>query len=107
MAKAAYESIDSSGSYLCGRSCCVIGPARDDINHAVHRICAPHGPCWSTDYLYSFDTVQVRIDGFPTDTASAGHIDRAPIDQHQNFIAVLAVEPTTGNRISRRAIRAT
>ena len=71
---------------------CVLRVLGNDVDHAVHRVGAPHGRARTADHLDTLDIFEHRVLKLPVDSGEERCVDAASVDQHEQLVGVLAVE---------------
>jgi hypothetical protein len=64
---------------------------RDDVDDAIDGVRAPHAPARSANHFDPFDVFQRHVERVPINAAESGRINRAPVDQDDELVAVLSV----------------
>ncbi len=68
-----------------------------NIDHAIHRVCAPECAPRTTNHFNPLNILQHQIMGFPEDTAKHRVIDRPAINQHQQFVCKNRIETSNAD----------
>ena len=69
----------------------------DDVDHAIDGVCPPNGSAGTADHFDPFDILKRHIQHVPEDSAEGGHIYRAAVYQHQQFVAELTVKSASAD----------
>ena len=68
------------------------GTFSDDVDDAVHCVCAPYRRTWTANDLNPVDVLEGNVLSIPIDAGEKRRIDGPPVDQHQQFVGKLMVK---------------